>query len=449
MASDFDIEARIESARKKIQDYLLYECLPRMPRLAQCLQMTDPAKKIEDNERIGMWEPDKETAYTKYYNLNYTYYLLDLMVIHNTDKRFGEIIAKVDDERWNSMKRSYDYVLDDSDFKYYFGKKNEENVKDLWNNLMAQTIHASRAQYMVASRTGAKYWNAAELKIKWKHSRLGDECDEAELDRNNNPILDPSIVPMALRANTNFSYYISLQPDMEVDRLFGDICKELADHDGNDTVVNLWDDNNYNIQLTERSIEAVVDYYDYLNKYEASILNEAYESDASEEDVKVVNVPTKTAYEKAVDDKIGEYLQSEAGQKIIAQAIAKQQPAVVENQTVSAGPDVQTAIDFVTLINKKQRTKHNPNGDHYDQLMDAMESLMRKVIQCSIHKAVKKEFQRRYTNRDEAEMNANISSQEIYRQYQSLIIAMANNENLADKDNNLAYLYDVLKSNDK
>ena len=123
---------------------------------------------------------------------------------------------------------------------------------------------------------------------------------------------------------------------MEVDRLFRDICEELADQDTSDTVANLWDGNNYNIQLTERSIEAVVDYYDYLNKFECAQLREA------EKGVAVNAVPAttvapaeKTPFEKAIDDKIAEYLQSAEGQSLIENKVKE-----LLNQQTSVQPSI-------------------------------------------------------------------------------------------------------------
>lgn len=449
-----DIEERVNNARLKIQDWLIDECLPRMPRIAQCEKLSPEIKK-DYCEKVGMWEPDKETEYTRYYNLNYAYYLIDLMVIHSTDRRFAEMLRDVETEagkeRWNRFRASCEGLLDKQDYKYYFGTKGEvkinKNTSKLWTNLMAQTIHASRAQYMVASRTGTQFWSIAELKIRWNHSVLSDDCESVEIDKNNNPIQDPSIVPMALRANTNFSYYISKQSDMEVDRLFDDIRNEVATSDGSDTVANLWDGNNYNIQLTERSIEAVVDYYDYLNKFESELLFDALREGSKQ--VEKVEVPVKTAFETAVDDKIAEYLQSKDGQAMISKAIEARLadiklPTASESAASPSGePDIQSIIKFISLLNKKNGTKHNPDGNEFDRLMTVLETLYEKVMQCSIHKTIKNGIKGK--NQDEIDDKAARASQSIFDQYKGLLVTMADNEYLNDEDNKLAFLYNELK----
>ena len=379
-----DIEQRVIDARAKTQNWLLFECLSRMPKIAQCTAATEKEQDAYKN-KLGMWI-DTTDQYSKYFNLNYSYYLIDLMVVLSTDKRFNEICSDFNSEEWIKFDKACKEILDDQDYKYYFGKMRDANIADFWVNFVAQTIHASRAQYMVASRTGTKYWDKAELKVQWVHPDFEDECEAIANDQTNNkPVRDPAIVPMALRANTNFSYYISLQPDMEVDRLFKDICNELAVADSKYTVVDLWDQKNYNIQLTERSIEAVVDYYDYLNKYECSQLIDAQQtSNVQAAPTVIAKSSEKSPFEKALEDKIAEYLNSSEGQALIEKKVAEQISTAVKAEestpdTVAGGIPSDAEI-FDWMEGAAQLLAQSTNlseirGGLLEQLLDLFEEL--------------------------------------------------------------------------
>ena len=387
-----DIEKRVYDTRAKVQDWLLTECLPRMPKIAQCGVATEEQQEAYTN-KVGMWKEESKSEYTKYFNLNYSYYLIDLMVVLSTDKRFKEICSNFESTDWSKFDSSCKKILDEQDYKYYFGKTRNDNIASFWIDFMAQTIHSSRAQYMVASRTGTKFWNQAELKVKWNHATFSDECEEIAIDRNNNPILDPAIVPMALRANTNFSYYISLQTDMEVDRLFRDICDELATDSNADTLADLWDKNNYNIQLTERSIEAVVDYYDYLNKYECVQLVDAQQgaNNVAVAPTVVTEVAEKSPFERALEEKIAEYLNSEEGQALVKKAVSEQMPELKTVETFTPAASGLPTDEEITnwMESATQLLSQLPDvSDVRDGLLEQMIDLFEKLRIWSFRRAI-------------------------------------------------------------
>lgn len=441
------VENSVIDARARLQKWLLEECLLEMPKLARCEDISG-AQNDEYRKRLGLWEhtPDGDAEkiyapYMRYYNLNYIYYMLDLMVTASTDKRFEEICAGPEREAFMELCRS---KLDEQDAEYYLGDPDDPsvvaNLEELWSAMMEQTVHTTRAQYMIAARTGALFWDRAELQIMWAHEAKKVSLNIAEV-YTKKTLKDPSIAPMALRANTLYSYYISEQPDMSVDRLFEDICKERADQSSSKTVIGLWDANRYNLLVTERSIESIVDYYDYLYKFEADALTEIEPS----ENVVTTVVASKSDFEKALDAKIAEYLQSEEGKKIIE----KSAKSVAPKATAKATPatlDVASVTEFINHLNMQNRTKLDTDGDEWDALMEALESLMSKVVQCSIYRTIKSGISRNARDSELALEKLNSTSPEIYRQLQGLIVDMSNNENLTDGDNSLKYLYNKIKS---
>ena len=155
-------------------------------------------------------------------------------------------------------------------------------------------------------------------------------------------------------------------------------------------------------------------------------------------------VPQKSPLDKALENAIADYLRSTEGQELIRAAVADSLPTVsAEPYTATTDIDMQSVIKFVSLLNKKNRTKHNPEGDDFDCLMVALEALMSRLQQCSIHKTLKNGLNGE--NQDEIEDKATRAMRSIFDQYKDLLVMMANNENLDDEDNKLAFLYGVLK----
>jgi len=340
----FDVTKAVENAREKVQTWLIETCMFDMPTLATCEDMNG-AENEEFRARLGMWDhtpegKDKDLReFVRYYNLNYTYFLVDMMVSMSVDKRFAVMCNGSERARLIDLCRSH---LSKNEANYYLGKDGSgKKINELWKNAMEQTIHTARAQFMQASRTGAKFWNRAELPIQWVH----EEDEVIEQIRNvhdSKKFKDPSIVPMALRANTMFCYYISEQPDMSVDRLFNDILNERANQNSElkNTIAGLWDGEKYSLLITERSVESIVDYYDYLNKFEATELDHTkYTGDSP-----VDPPPAKSEFDVLLEKKIAEYLASEEGKEVITRTVGATPPA---DSTIN----IQAVIDYVTELN--------------------------------------------------------------------------------------------------
>lgn len=75
-------------------------------------------------------------------------------------------------------------------------------------------------------------------------------------------IVDASIVPILVKANNIIAFYISRYPQKQMSTLFLELFDRMNAQDW------IWDNMNYDIENTERYIEAIADFYQYYDKYE-------------------------------------------------------------------------------------------------------------------------------------------------------------------------------------
>jgi hypothetical protein len=137
----------------------------------------------------------------------------------------------------------------------------DEAHKDKRASILQKLEHAiyqTRIEYDRA-RADTDWWenaNESALKLDWEKDHPGLKNLRAIP-----PLQEPGLVPLALRCNTLYIYYFSEGKDKKVGNLFQAIC------DDRDKATGLWDSIGYNLMVTERAVEAIVDYSDYLKKY--------------------------------------------------------------------------------------------------------------------------------------------------------------------------------------
>lgn len=310
-----DVVTRLATARRKLQDWLLRDCLPLMPKVAACRDMN--AKELS---KLGMWKHDMDgiiDTSINYFNLYYAYYLIEMMIASAANVRYNGFNAQ--DIEALGTSYSNDNALSTTDWVYYFNKEGSD-PKRLLLDYIEQTVHASRANYLIASRTGAAFWDApgggSELTIQWVHDDQVMNMNIARVKGKKDIITDPSLIPLAMRANAVYGYYISTQRSNTLDSLMQAILANRSAETQSDRVENLWDTISYNLAITERAIEAIVDYYDYLCKFAQSAPEEiqAVPQDAAPPGY------TKSALDEAVERKIAEYLSSDTGMKLLRKA---------------------------------------------------------------------------------------------------------------------------------
>jgi hypothetical protein len=469
---DFEIQDRVKASRDSLRHWLIYDALPLFPQLASCDSLSDSARNTLgigwDPSREKQADPDKpikmdETTLKYFYHLYYAFYLLDMMVTAGADSHFEEIIKDVDKVKDLAKYYEEKKSLSEKDLLYYFGNRkfNERDIQrgdyhyaELFDKTVEYALYTARSQYTNASKTGNAFWNYAELPIVIWHpnAAINDAVGKFK------PI-DPSVIAMALRANITYSYYVTETPDIAIERLFDEMCSdiysekyretlddfELADKDS-ECVINLWDRTNYSLSLTERAVEALVDFKDYLEKFYNEPTPAINQAEAPRTETKIKCITEPSALDKAVEAKIAEYLQSDAGKKLIENELAKCKPLAA----VSAAADSPSSIDieaitkFIKLLNSQNRTKPDPEGDEYDVLMGALETLMSKVMQCSIYRIVREGIPRKDRDTEDANEKISRAAPEIYQQLLGLLVAMSNNENLDYPDNKLDFFYGKL-----
>lgn len=413
----YNIEEKLEKARGDLQKWLIYDVLPLFPKIASCQKLDKDL--IQD---LGIWKHDaiktSEGSEEKvFHHLYYTYYILDMMVTSGVDVRFAEMIDKNNPDSINNIRDLAKYYadhsrLDATDTAYYFCdnkifRDDRTNADFHYDSLFDKTVdcalYAARAQYAIASKTANNFWNKAELPLWFQHNDT-EVTTDLGIKTSGQFILnfrDPSIIAMALRANITYSYYVTKTPDIAVERLFDEMSDELftdnykstitpsEDDDDyeekmetiNDCVVDLWDKNNYSIALTERSIEALVDFKDYLDKFygEQPQLQQINSTPTAQPIVEQVKSPL----DLAIESKIEEYLTSAAGQDIIANALEK----LDMTSTASSGAiNIESFTKLITLINKKGITTFNPDGNEYEKLMAELGKLVTSLTKHNIHK---------------------------------------------------------------
>ncbi len=75
-------------------------------------------------------------------------------------------------------------------------------------------------------------------------------------------LIDASIVPILVKANNIIAFYISRYPQKQMSTLFLELFDRMNAQDW------IWDNMNYDIENTERYIEAIADFYQYYDTYE-------------------------------------------------------------------------------------------------------------------------------------------------------------------------------------
>lgn len=129
----------------------------------------------------------------------------------------------------------------------------QENAQAV-RSAIAHGIYLNRIQLDHAF-TNKDYWNDAEK------SKLIVRLEGGNITKEKNLSLeDQNLLPLALRCNALYCYYISEGPDSFMELWMQRLL------DSRDKQSGLWDDIGVSVAITEKSIEAIIDYYDYFKK---------------------------------------------------------------------------------------------------------------------------------------------------------------------------------------
>jgi len=163
----------------------------------------------------SLTSPDKDD-YVHLYN---SFFVLDMLVVNNAHL----------DLQWDKIRKALEHG-----------------------------IYLSRID-MDRAYADKKWWDSpkkSSLTIEWLN-----HPDKSAAFAQRIELSEPSLVPLSLRCNTLYSYYVAMGEDQKIHELFRLVCDNRNESTG------LWDSLSYSLLITERAIEAIVDYNDYLTEY--------------------------------------------------------------------------------------------------------------------------------------------------------------------------------------
>lgn len=204
---------RVQDSRKRLLDYLVVRYLERLGKT-----------ELVPEEVSGEY---KLTEESKHLALYFSYFVIEMLVTCKLEEWSPELDETIDKAIGHGIYRSrldFDAAYEDKNW-YDDLDKSTLWLKDFWQ----------------ASVSG--FEEPGILPDKSKLKNLGE----------------PGFTPLSVRCNAQYAYYVSKGPDSEMKRLFR-ILLEDRKRDKEE----LWDSKTYSILITERAIEAIVDYNDYL-----------------------------------------------------------------------------------------------------------------------------------------------------------------------------------------
>ncbi|MBQ3572822.1 MAG: hypothetical protein IJA15_08345 [Clostridia bacterium] len=350
-----DVEKVMDEVKAKMQSYLIKECLPLLPKVASCAKLTE-----EENAILGVGKQSTAEFDLNYVNLYYAYYLIDMFIGTESDKRYKEIVSNPEEFEElknyygvNSAREEQRFSIEDN---YYFFKENGgENAISLCEDYIEQAIHATRTNFLNATRTGFEFWDGtnSELDVEFI---MPDDAKEAYtvrqlVKRANVSLKEPILVPMALRVNIQYCYYISKQMDKVVDDLFDTIANDRYMGESNGECIHgLWDNLSYNLLITERAIEAMIDAYDYVCMFEKE-----EGAKAEGQSVGVIDECVAKMIDARVEKAMKNCLSSEAVAKLVEKEVEKRLANVkVEAKSAKATASAPAEITDKQIIEKIQ-----------------------------------------------------------------------------------------------
>ncbi len=351
-----DVKKELDQTREKLSKWLVWDCLPILPKIANCQNLNE-----DELNQAGIWKMDVSEDFKKrdlhYHNLYYAYYIIDLLISSTADKYFENLVkSKELDELKEHYKKQSSFSQED--YRYFFGDKLiDENSKKMFLIYMEQAIHSTRYHFLNSMRTGSNFWDTpdSELRVLWKlkeaEHNTGDgititnEDIQRVLKNARVFITDPALVSMALRANTLYCYYISNQTDITLDKLFEITIENRSSSSEENCVKDLWDQISYNLPITERSVEALVDYYDYLRRYESV-------KPANVDEVKVEKITSKSEIDIAIESKIEKIIYGDSFMTEIKKILNKETKATKRSEPGLSFENSTVATDLLDQLDQ-------------------------------------------------------------------------------------------------
>ncbi len=206
----------INATRKKLLEYLYHTYLPQLGQ--------------NEIEHLGLPLMPTEKRHILLY---YSYFVLEMLVTCKLDPFYPQ---------WE-----------------------DELNEALENGIYLSRIDLSRAMKdKIVEKEGEDPWfENADKSTLWIRDWFSFKEPHLIPPASKRTIGEPSLIPLSVRCNAQYAYWVADGPDAKMPKLFGFLLDNRNPNDG------LWDAEGYNLLITERAVEAIVDYFDYVIKYES------------------------------------------------------------------------------------------------------------------------------------------------------------------------------------
>lgn len=223
-----------------------------------------------------------------------------------------------------------------------------QDKAEIISKRIEHSIYLSRIHLDKAIDTGEDYWidpDKSSLVITWDNNpELEAAVKRTFSSAGKGKIKEPSLVPLSLRCNILYTYYYAKGEDKKIDQLFSFILKNRNTGNG------LWDDQDYVLQITERAVEAIVDYADYLQAFCSEIKVTPINSEAKHD----ASHPADGMFHKAVKEALREILESPEGIQLITESLPTVTP-ITQTATVKLS-EMELAKLLISLLAQRRQT---------------------------------------------------------------------------------------------
>ncbi len=167
-----------------------------------------------------------------------------------------------------------------------------------------------------------------------------------------------TLTPMLIKANSLLTFYVTKFPDREMSRYF-EMAVEKRINNGEQW---LWEENKYDLATTERYIEAILDFYDYYEKYEKPYVLTEMEMDRKEQEMeRRISEQIRPELLQQVEIELKESHEAELQQQK-AELISQFKIEELINEKIQNAIQTQTATEIKKFFEEISLENNNSDG---------------------------------------------------------------------------------------
>jgi hypothetical protein len=319
---DGNLIKSVMAARKRTCEWLISDCLNKLG------QETTPSDESSQKS-----DDPIENIMSDHMGIYATYFALDMLIVSNADQLFPDdanrILQKLEHAIYLSRIR--------------FDKAHEDKI--WWNN-------PSFSSWV----------------LQWEKSHPA-----FPRARSLAMPTEPGLAPLSLRCNVLYTYYFSEGRDKKIDDLLKVVHNEAHIETG------LWDRESFSLMVTERAIESLVDYADYLQKFPKA-----------EQDARVVS-SSECSFREAVALAVREYCESDAGRALLLGSSGGVVNAGQSMQDDDLADHMQSVFRQCANVFNEQKSGRRKDRSNYSLLNEAFHPFLVALFADRICSAAVKE----------------------------------------------------------